>query len=271
MSAPARGFVLLWVVFSLFCLVWVVFASLKTNRTLFSNVWGIPVDFRWQNYKTALVTVKLGTDFINSIVVVFASILVILAVSSLAAYALSRIDFPGREFVTNTFVVGMGIPYQILLIPLVGLLVSLHIHNSLFGLIMVYVALSLPFNIFLLTGFFRSLPSELEEAAAVDGASEFRAFWQIMLPLARPGLVTAAIFNFVGLWNEYMLALVTINSQQKMTISLGLYGFAQSMQYASDWVGLFAGVVIVMIPSVVIYFLLSEQVTAGITMGAAKG
>jgi ABC-type glycerol-3-phosphate transport system permease component len=135
---------------------------------------------------------------------------------------------------------------------------------------MIYITVSVPFTMYLLTGFFRSLPTELEEAARLDGCSEFNVFWRVMLPLASPGLITATIFNFIALWNEYMLAMVFLNDPNKMPISRGLYGIAESMQYTGDWVGLFAGVVIVMVPTIIIYVLLSERLIEGVTMGALK-
>jgi N-acetylglucosamine transport system permease protein len=145
------------------------------------------------------------------------------------------------------------------------------LNDSLAGLSVVYIALSIPFTTYLLSGFLRSLPSELEDSAMVDGCNEFQTFWRIMFPLAQPGIVTAAIFNFMFLWNEYMLALVFIMKEQKRTISLGLYSIQSAMLFTADWVGLFAAVVIVMLPTVLLYLLLSEKVMAGITLGAVKG
>ena len=136
---------------------------------------------------------------------------------------------------------------------------------------MIYIALSIPFTTYLLSGFLRSLPSDLEDGAMVDGCNEFQTFWKIMFPLAQPGIITAAIFNFIFLWNEYMLALVFIIREQKRTLSLGLYSIQSAMLYTADWVGLFAAVVIVMLPTVLIFIILSEKVMSGITLGAVKG
>ena len=165
----------------------------------------------------------------------------------------------------------MGIPYQLLLIPLYKLIFDMHLQNSLFGLALVYIALSIPFTTYLLSGFLRTLPSDLEDGAMVDGCNEFQTFWRIMFPLAQPGIVTAAIFNFIFLWNEYMLALIFIVKSQRRTMSLGLYSIQSAMLWTADWVGLFAAVVIVMLPTVLLYVLLSERVMAGITLGAVKG
>ena len=165
---------------------------------------------------------------------------------------------------------GLGIPYQLLLVPLFYMLFQVGLIDSLSGLIVVYVALSLPFTIYLLMGFFKTLPHELEEAAYIDGCSPIKTFRVIMLPLAQPGVISAAIFNFVGLWNEFLLANTFIQTQDKFTLSLGLYGLQGSMTYTGNWVTLFAGFTVVLIPTMIIYLILSRRITEGLTMGAVK-
>ncbi len=268
---PATSFLLFWTGFTIFAFVWIVVSSFKDNRELFASAWALPSALHFENYEKAWRLARMGNYFLNSVVVVSISTAVIVGVSAPAAYVLSRIPFRGRELITNGIIAGMGVPYQVLLVPLFVLLTNLYLVDTLPGLMVVYIALSLPFTIFLLTGFFRSLPSELEDAAAIDGANEYQVFYRVMLPLASPGIITAAIFNFIGLWNEYMLALVMINDQNKRTLSLALYGLQGSMQYTSDWVGLFAGVVIVMVPTFILFIVMSERVIAGITLGATKG
>jgi ABC-type glycerol-3-phosphate transport system permease component len=168
------------------------------------------------------------------------------------------------------FIAGIGIPVPLLFIPLFVIMTAFKINNTLTGLGVLFIALSLPFTVYMLTGFFGSLPMELEEAAIIDGASDFQVFFRVMLPLGLPGLITAAIFNFIGLWNEYQLALVFLNDPNKSTLSLGLYSLSNGMQYTGDWVGLLAGVVIVMVPTIILYIILSEKMISGITMGAVK-
>ena len=143
--------------------------------------------------------------------------------------------------------------------------------SSLSGLILIYVAFSLPFTILILTGFFKSLPNALRESAILDGASEYTVFWKIMLPLARPGLITAAIFNFLGIWNEYLFALIFVNSPEKKTLPLGLASVSIQAQYKTDFGLLFAGLVIILIPTLITYLVLQKQLTKGITAGALKG
>jgi N-acetylglucosamine transport system permease protein len=267
---PSYAFVSLWALFTIFTTVWVIMTSFKDNRALFRDVWAFPHDLQWANYEKAWSVVHMGDYFLNSVLVVLASVVLILLLSAPAAYALSRYDFRGFGLLTNFFIAGMGIPYPLLFIPLFGLLSTLKIADTLHGLILVYVSLSIPFTVFMLTGFFRTLPSELADAAYIDGGNELDIFGRVMLPLAAPGMITAAIFNFIGLWNEYMLALIFITEEKNRTLSLGLYSLQNSMQYTGDWVGLFAGVVIVMVPSILFFVLLSEQMISGITMGAVK-
>jgi N-acetylglucosamine transport system permease protein len=260
----------LWAIFTIFVIGWVVVASLKSNRELFKDVWALPTVFHFENYVKAWSSVKMGRYFLNSVVVVFTSVFTILAVSAPASYVLSRIKFKGNNLITLIFTAGMGIPIPLLFIPLFIILTGIKQINTLPGLGILYVSFSIPFTVYMLTGFFGSLPTELEEAAIIDGCSDFQVFWKVMLPLASPGLITAAIFNFISLWNEYQVALVFISEPNNRTISLGLYALQNAMQYTGDWVGLMAGVVIIMVPTIILYIFLSEKMISGITMGAVK-
>jgi len=268
--APAYVVLGLWSLFTLFIILWVIMSSLKSNRDLFSSVWALPKALHFANYAKALFAVSMGSYFLNSLAVVLMSVLLILLLSAPASYVLSRTQFKGRNLITMLFIGGIGIPLPLMFIPLFVILSGLRINNTLFGLGLLFVAVSLPFTVYILTGFFGSLPAELEEAATIDGATDFQVFFRVMLPLGLPGLITATIFNFIGLWNEYQLALVFLNDPNKSTLSLGLYTLSNGMEYTGDWVGLMAGVVIVMIPTVVLYIILSERMISGITMGAVK-
>jgi ABC-type glycerol-3-phosphate transport system permease component len=150
------------------------------------------------------------------------------------------------------------------------LLSQFRLANSLQGLILTYIAVSIPFTILLLTGFFRTLPTELEDAAAIDGCSEYGIFFRVMLPLASPGLLTAMILNFVTIWNEFLLALLIIKKDALRTMPLGIYGLRYSMQYTADWSALFAGVVIIVIPNLLFYLLFSDRITSGLTLGSNR-
>ncbi len=262
---------ILWTAFSIFSLLWIIFTSFRSNKELYASVWALPKVLHFENYVKAWNVVNLGRYFFNSIFVTFLAIFVLTFICTPAAYVLSRFNFKGRGIINNLIIAGMGIPYQLLLIPLYKIILNIKLVDNLFGLTLVYITLSIPFTVYLLSGFIRSLPTELEQAALIDGCSEYGVFWKVIFPLAQPGVMAAAIFNFIFLWNEYMLALVFLPSSQNKTISLGLYSIQSAMQYTADWVGLFAAVVIVMLPTIIIYFILSEKVMTGITLGAVKG
>lgn len=269
----AAGYLVLglWSAFSVFFVVWIVLASLKKNRDLFGSPWSLPKAPAWTNYVKTWTTSHFGEYFINSLIVVCSSVVLLLAVCIPAAYVLARARFRGREAVSNFFAFGMGVPVPLLFVPLFVIMTTVRLSDTLTGLTLVYVSLSIPFTIYVLEGFFASLPSELESAAIIDGCSDFKVFRHIMLPLAAPGVATVAILNFVGLWNEYQISLVLINSQENRTLSLGIYSLITSMQYSGgDWAGLFAGVAIVMLPTILLFVVLSERMISGITMGGVK-
>ncbi len=267
---PSYLVLLAWCGFTVFAIGWIAMSSFKTNRQLFQEPLKLPPQLRFENYSTAWNAVDMGRYFLNSLIVVSVSVFLILAISAPAAYVLSRVKFRGSNTITTLFTAGMGIPYPLLFIPLFALMLNLQLDNTLPGLIVVYVSLSLPFTVYILTGFFITLPSELEDAAVIDGCSDYQVYWRVMLPLASPGLLTAAIFNFIGLWNEYQLALVFANTDKTRTLSLGLYALRNALQYTGDWASLFAGIVIIMLPTVAIYIILSERMISGITMGSLK-
>jgi len=267
----ANLFLYLWILFTLFTLLWVFLASFKTNQQLFESVWSLPRGLNLQSYVKAWKISKMGNYFLNSVLLISFSTAGIVFVAAPAAYVLARVAFRGRHLITNLFVSGMSIPQVLLLVPLFMLLRRLFLLDKLFGVGLVYVVVNLPFTIFMLMSFFITLPGELEEAAAIDGASPFRTFRSVMLPLAGPGISTAFIINFIWNWKEYFWPLVLLSSDAKKTVSLGLYGLQGSMQYSADWVGLFAGCVIVMLPTLALYLFMSRRIMSGMTLGALKG
>ena len=199
------------------------------------------------------------------------SVLITLLVSLPCSYALTRIKFRFRETISNFIILGMGVPIQLIIIPLFYLLFKMHLNNSLLGLIIAYIAGSVSFSIFLLFGYVKNLPTELEEAAMIDGANPLKVFLRVILPLSTPGLVTVGIFNFVLLWNEYLLAMVILQNPDLRTVSFGLYSMQYSMQYSADWVSLYAGLLIAILPIMIIFLALSELIAESITLGAIKG
>jgi N-acetylglucosamine transport system permease protein len=187
----------------------------------------------------------------------------------MAAYVLARFRFPGNRFVYYLFVSGMSFPVILALVPLFYVMNNMGLLNTKQGLILVYIAYSLPFTVFFLTGFFRTLPSSVAEAALLDGASHTRTFFQVMLPMAKPGMISVGIFNFLGQWNQYLLPTV-LNTGEDKLVPQGLVALAVSQGYKGDWSGLFAGLVMAMLPVLAIYIVFQRQVQAGLTAGALK-
>ncbi|GMQ64970.1 carbohydrate ABC transporter permease [Vallitalea maricola] len=269
-SLVIKIFLNIWCGFSLFAFIWIVISSLKTNRQLFENMWGLFQNPQWDNYITIWKNYKLGIYFANSLIVVIVAVIGLLIICAPVAYVLSRIKFKMKNFFTKLFTFGMGVPYQLLLVPLFFILFKLNLINTLTGLCLVYIALSIPFTVFLMMGFFKTLPSTLEEASYIDGCSPIKTFFKIMLPLGRPALVTSGIFNLIWLWNEFLLALTLLSAEGKYTLSMGLYSLQGSMQYTGDWVSLFAGFTTVVVPTFLVYIILSRTIMEGLTMGAVK-
>lgn len=259
-----------WSLFTIIVLFWIVNASLKTNQQVFRTAFELPQEPQFINYMNVWNNNNFGLYLRNSIIYTAFSVGLILIVSTPASYILSRANFRGRGLLTNVFIAGIGIPTALIFIPVYTILARLSLINTVPGLIIVYTSLATPFTVFILTGFFGSIPRELEEAALIDGCTEVGVFRRIMLPLATPGVVTATIFNGINIWNEYQLALVFLSDDQKKPLGLALYSLQNAMQYNFNWVTLFAGVCIIMIPTIIMFIFLSERMVEGITMGAVK-
>lgn len=248
----------------------IIISAMKTNRTVFRQLWSLPEKLNMSNFINAWSNLDFGRYTLNSVIVVLAAVALIIIISAPASYALTRMKIRFAQPITFFYIAGIGVPFQLLLIPIFKILAPLNLIDTLPGLILVYTVLSMPFTVFLLTGFFLSIPSELEDSAYVDGCNEFQTFFKIMVPMATPGIVTAGIFNFIALWNEYLLALVFTSSSQNRTLSLGLYSLYSSLQYTSDWVTIFAASVLSIIPTMILFIFLSEKLIAGITLGSLK-
>ncbi len=231
------------------------------------------------NYKFAWKTARMGNYMLNSLLVSVLTVAVTTLCASMAAYGLTRFEFLGRGAVLLAFVGAMVIPAQLYIVPLFLMVQNWHVAaaglefsfmDSRLGLGLIYAAGGLPFAIFLLTGFYRTLPGSLREAAAIDGCGEWRIFTDVYFPLAAPGLATAAIFQFLGVWNEYQFALVFLTNDSLKTLPVGLYNLSVSQQYAANWSALFAGVTILCLPTFLIFVILQERIVAGLTVGAVK-
>ena len=275
-SALLLAFVLLgYAAWTILPMVWFAYSSLKSDTAILRDPLIPPT---WAEadagaYVRAWEGARLGDYFLNSAFVTSASVSLILALAAPAAYALARFRLPLGRAAYALFLAGLMIPAQLAMVPLFFELRALGLLDSRLGLVLVYAANGLPFAVFILAGFFRGLPRALYEAAVVDGCGEFAAFYRVMLPLARPGLVTVAIFQFIGIWKEYFFAfmLVGVGAGDARTLPLGLANLAITAQYGGDQARLFAGLVVVTLPILLVYALLQRQLVGGIAAGALKG
>jgi N-acetylglucosamine transport system permease protein len=268
----------IWALLVIFPFVWMIMTSLKTDGEIIASPWELPSALQWDNFARAWTDARIGRFFVNTIIVLAGSLTGTLLVSAMAAYVLARFVFPGRQFIYFAFAAGLMFPVYLALVPLYFLVddldrfgLGLATYQS---LILVYIAYSLPFTIFFLTAFFKTLPSELGEAAILDGASHYQIFFQVMLPLAKPGLIAMGIFNFLGQWNQFLLPLVLMPETldpDKLMLSQGLYFLSIQGTYDSDYSALFAAMVITMIPTLIVYILFQRRLEAGLTAGALKG
>jgi ABC-type glycerol-3-phosphate transport system permease component len=262
-----------WLVFPM---VWVAYSSLKDDDQIFRDTFALPAlgALRTDNYARAWSEAHFGEYFFNSVLVTVSSVVLIVALGSMAAYALARFYHPASRVVFGLILAGLTIPAQLAVVPLFFELRAVGLLNSRLGLILVYTANGLPFAIFILSGFFKALPRSLHEAAIVDGCGEFDAFRRVLLPLARPALVTVAIFQFIGVWKEYFYAFMLVSGDttgDARTIPLGLANLSIAAEYRTEYGMLFAGIMLVTIPILVVYVLLQRHIVRGIAAGALKG
>jgi raffinose/stachyose/melibiose transport system permease protein len=243
--------------------------SLRTTRSLYDHPLGLPTGPHLANYQRAWSQASFSTYMVNSLLVTLGAVLLGTSVALLVAYPLGRWTFRGRGIVAAYFLSGLLLPAQLGIIPLFYLLDSLGMVDSRLGLMLVYAATGVPFAVFVLSAFFRQLPEELEEAAALDGAGVFATFWRVLVPLVRPAIATVVIFQFVPLWNDFFYPLVLLRTDSKYTIPVGLTQFFGEFQ--TDWGALFAGLVLATVPLVVLFVVATRQIVAGLTAGMSKG
>lgn len=262
----------IWTLLVIYPLLWSILGSFKTNQQfLLNEPWSLPEwPFEWANFTTVWNNYHLGTYFMNSLIVTVVSTVLALLLSSTTSYIIARFPFRGSMALYNLYLSSMMIPLILGLIPLFFLLSNLHLDNSLLGLILVYTVTNLPFGVFVLVGFFRSMPKELDEAASIDGSSHYGVFFRIMLPLAKPGLISVGMMNVLNIWNEYIIGTVLVNDPEKYTIPVGIAIMQAEMQYRTEWGPLFAGLLLSIIPVLILYMIFQKQITSGMMAGAIK-
>ena len=262
---------------------WVFMASVKQNSEFYGNPWALPEGFYWQNFVDAWNSANMGSYMINSVVVTALALLILLIVALPAAYCLARFKFKGGKFLNTAFMAGLFINVNYIVVPIFLMLRDGDIWlkkvfgegfllNNLVVLAVVYAATALPFTIYLLSGYFQTLPHDYEEAAYIDGAGYFKAMWSIIFPMAKPSIITVILFNFLSFWNEYIISMTLMSSATgQKTLPVGLLNLMQAQQSAAQYGMMYAGLVLVMLPTLILYMCVQKQLTEGMTLGGLKG
>ncbi|HEX6325678.1 MAG TPA: carbohydrate ABC transporter permease [Jiangellaceae bacterium] len=273
------GFLLIWGLITTLPLLWALLSSIKREHEFLNDPMGLPSGIQWDNFARAWTAANIGQFFMNSVIVVSMSLTLTMLLGSMGAYVLARYDFPGNRIIYFSFVGGLVFPVFLALVPLffivqktenipvVGQFLGL---SSYVSLALVYAAFSLPFTIFFLTAFFRTLPTTVAEAAIVDGCSHFSLFFRVMMPMAKPGIISLALFNFLGHWNQYILPVTLMTDRDKKVLAQGIASLAVNQGYQGDWTALFAGLVIALLPVLLVYIVFQKRVQAGLTAGLLK-
>jgi N-acetylglucosamine transport system permease protein len=262
---------LIWAILIIGPILWTFLASFKTNTEIFGDAIALPSSFGWDSWGRAWEKAHIGQYMLNTVFVVACSTAATMLLGSMAAYVLARYAFPGNRAIYFLFVSGMTFPVFLALVPLFFVVRNLGLIDTHLGLILVYTAYSLPFTVFFLSAFFKTLPTSVAEAAMMDGCSHTRTFFQIMVPMAKPGLISITIFNVLGQWNQYLLPLVLLtDDKDKWVITQGIADISTIAGYEADWPSLFAALCMAIIPVMIVYIIFQRQIQSGLGAGALK-
>lgn len=253
---------------SLYPILLMILSSFKTSLEIYKNPLGLPTSFSLDTYHTLLSKIPFTTYFMNSVFVSIASVVLIVVVCSLASFYIARFKFSWNQALFFIFLLGMMIPIKLGIVPLFILMRDLGLINSLWSLILMNTATGIPLTMLILTGFFRTMPYELEEAARIDGAGNLKVLWHVVLPLMRPALGTVIIINFIAAWNDFFFPLIFITDKMKRTIPVGMMSLFG--EHSADWGSLFAGLTLASLPMILLFFIASKQFMEGLTAGAIK-
>lgn len=268
---PGYLIVLVWIIFTAIFLIWILGASLSTSREIFSgSVFKFESGFHFENYVNAWKAQNVAKFFGNSLLYSVVACTFVILISAPAAYVLSRFSFIGNKVIKSGLITAMSIPSIMIIMPLFALATQWQIKGRIL-LIILYIFLNVPFTTTYLLNFFATLSKTYEEAAAIDGCSPGKTFWVIMVPLVQPAIITVTIFNFLNVWNEFFIALIFASTQDMTPVGVGLLQIVNSMKYTGNYGALFAAVVIVFLPTFLLYIFLSEKIISGVTGGGIKG
>ena len=262
-------FMALCVLVALFPIVWVVLSSFKTNREILSNGLQLPSTFSFSGYKQALEMAPILKFFVNSLIVSFASTALNVFILAMAGYVFAKKKFRFKNLIFGILSLSMVIPSTALMRPVYTVITKLHLYDTKMALVLVYTALDMPISLMILRSAFAAIPTELEEAAYIDGAGFFRTFWQVMMPCAKGGLASAAVLAFLGSWNEFTFALLLTSSTSTRTLPLSLSYFTS--QFSFNYTAMFAAITIAVLPSIIVFSIFQEQVCSSLTAGSVKG
>ena len=260
----------LWTVLIIVPLLWTLMSSFKTSKEIFASPFTLPAQWNFDNYVSAWTTAGIGRYFANTVIVVGSALVIVMVLGAMCAYVLARFSFFGGRLIYYLMLAGLTFPVFLAIVPLFFVLKDVGLLNTLPGLVITYVAFALPFTVFFLFPFFRALPDEVAEAAELDGAGEWRKFFQVMLPMAKPGMASVAIFNFLGLWNQFLLPVALNTNRDNYVLSQGMASFASQAGYNVDFGRLFAAVVITVVPVLVVYAIFQRQLQGSVTAGTMK-
>lgn len=259
---------------------WVFMASIKENAEFYGNPWALPKGFYFQNFINAFTKAKMGDYLLNSVIVTALALVILLAVALPAAYVLARYSFKFKKLIKTLYMAGLFINVNYIVVPIFLMLLDwddavyslFHAEfflDNIFVLAVIYAATAIPFTIYLLTGYFQTLPKAYEEAAYIDGATYTQTMMKVMIPMARPSIITVILFNFLSFWNEYIIALTLLPGSSK-TLPVGLMNLSQAARGKAEYGTLYAGLVIVMLPTLILYCMVQKKLTQGMTVGGIK-
>ncbi|MDT0156848.1 carbohydrate ABC transporter permease [Microbacterium sp. ARD32] len=269
-GATSHVLMALWSLVVILPMIWTLIGSFKTTKEIFASPFGLPANWNFDNYVSAWIDNSFGRMFLNTVIVVGVALVLVMILGAMCAYVLARFSLPGNRVIYYLMLAGLTFPVFLAIVPLFMILRNMQLLNTLQGLIITYVAFALPFTVFFLFSFFKSLPYEIQEAAYVDGASEWRTFFQVMLPMAKPGMAAVAIMNFLGLWNQFLLPISLNTSTENYVLSQGMAAYASSAGYALDFGQMFAAVMITIIPVLIVYILFQRQLQGSVSQGTSK-
>ena len=268
---PGYLIVCTWVALTAVILFWIIAASLSTSREIFTGaVLKFKTGLHWENYVAAWTNQNVSIFFGNSLLYATISAAGVLVISAPAAYVLSRWQFTGSKVLRVALVIAMSVPSIMIIMPLYSLAVQWGLKGRVL-LILLYIMLQVPYTTIYMLDFFATLSKSYEEAAYIDGCSPIKTFWKIMLPLVQPAVITVTIFNFLSVWNEFFMALIFTTSDTMTPVGVGLLQIVNAMKYSGQYGAMFAAVLIVFLPTFLLYIFMSEKIIAGVTGGGVKG